>query len=98
MVRRGARWRNVSMSLQSWAQQLWHASAPPDVVDLHVRDTVAALLAGVRTGEGRGLSRLYRGCTDPTQRAACAAAITRLSECDDIHVGSCVTPGSVVIP
>ena len=26
------------------------------------------------------------------------AAIARLSECDDIHLGSCVTPGAVVIP
>ena len=70
----------------------------PDVIDLHVMDTVAAFLAGVRTKEGEALSALYGGRADRAELAAAAAAIARLSECDDIHLPSCVTPGSVVIP
>jgi 2-methylcitrate dehydratase PrpD len=85
------------MSLQSWARQLWRASAPPDIIDLHIRDTVAALLVGIRTREGRALAQLYGRRAELAERVA-AAAIARLSECDDIHLASCVTPGSVVIP
>ena len=86
------------MILQSWAEHLLNARSSPDVIDLHVKDTLAAFLAGVRTKEGQALSELYGRRADPAELAAAAAAIARLSECDDIHLASCVTPGSVVIP
>jgi len=81
-----------------WAERLLKASCSPDVIDLHAMDTVAALLAGVRTKEGRALSDLYGAKADISERVAAAAAIARLSECDDIHLPSCVTPGAIVIP
>ena len=83
------------MILQPWAEQLLHASCAPDVIDLHVMDTVVAFLAGVRTREGQALSQLHGGRGDGAALAAAASAIARLSECDDIHLASCVTPGSV---
>ena len=86
------------MTLLSWAENLLGVSCPPDAIDLHVRDTFAAFLVGVRTSEGQALSQFYGGCADPVEHSAAAAAVTRLSECDDIHLASCVTPGSVVIP
>lgn len=86
------------MILQSWAEQLLKTPSSPDIIGLHVMDTVAAFLAGVRTKEGESLRELYGGESDISERVAAAAAITRLSECDDIHLPSCVTPGAVVIP
>jgi 2-methylcitrate dehydratase PrpD len=86
------------MILQSWAEQLLKTPSSPDIIGLHVMDTVAAFLAGVRTKEGESLAALYGGGSDISERVAAAAAITRLSECDDIHLPSCVTPGAVVIP
>ncbi len=86
------------MILQSWAEQLLKASCLPEMIDRHALDTAAAFLAGVRTREGQALSELYGERVDISERVAAAAAIARLSECDDIHLPSCVTPGSVVIP
>src|SRR6267154_56676 len=86
------------MILQSWAEQLLKARQASDVIDLHVKDTVAAFFAGVRTKEGEALSALYGGRVDLSERIAAAASIARLSECDDIHLPSCVTPGAVVVP
>jgi 2-methylcitrate dehydratase PrpD len=86
------------MILQSWAEQLLTTPSSPEIIDLHVMDSVAAFLAGVRTKEGESLAELYGGVSDVSERVAAAAAIARLSECDDIHLPSCVTPGAVVIP
>jgi len=88
----------ISMILQSWAEQLLKTPSSPDVVGLHMIDTVAAFLAGARTKEGQALRDLYGGRSDISEIVAAAAAITRLSECDDIHLPSCVTPGAVVVP
>ena len=85
------------MILQSWAEQLLNGPQSPFAIDLHVMDSVAAFLAGVRTNEGRALSELYGVRADISERVAAAASITRLSECDDIHLPSCVTPGAVVV-
>jgi 2-methylcitrate dehydratase PrpD len=84
--------------LPSWAEDLLHASWSPDVIDLHVKDTLAAFVAGTETREGKALAALYGPRADRSELAAAASAIARLSECDDIHLASCVTPGSVVIP
>ena len=86
------------MILKSWAEQILKARHAPDVIGLHVMDSVAAFLAGVRTKEGESLSELYGRRADISERVAAVAAIVRLSECDDIHLASCVTPGAVVIP
>ncbi len=86
------------MILQSWAEQFASASCSPDVIELHVMDTVAAFLAAARAREGRALVELFGARADISAHIAAAAAIARLSECDDIHLPSCVTPGAVVIP
>ena len=75
-----------------------HAAGSPDVIDLHVNDTIAAFLTGLRTKDSQALLHRYGGSTDRSERAAAASAIARLSECDDIDLPSCVTPGAVVIP
>ena len=73
---------------------------------IHLLDTVGAWIAGRATEEGARLARLK---TTPrasppllTGQAldgiALACATTRLTEVDDIHMASCVTPGSVVVP
>ncbi len=86
------------MTLASWAESLLDAPGSASVVSLHVGDTAAAFFAGARTREGRELAHFYATDGDLAKRAAAAAAIARSSECDDIHLASCVTPGAVVIP
>jgi len=69
---------------------------------LHLADTVGAWVAGSRTREGEALLRF--AVPDALQsegigeRIARNCALARLSEIDDIHLGSCITPGSVIIP
>src|SRR5690606_725316 len=67
---------------------------------LHAADTLACLAAGAGTPEGRALAAFYEasGLQPSYAAAAGAAAIIRLTEWDDIHVPSCVTPGSVAVP
>ena len=79
-------------------ERLLHAPGSPDVIDLHVNDTIAAFLTGLRTKDSQAILHRYGGSTDRSERAAAVSAIARLSECDDIHLPSCVTPGAVVIP
>jgi len=86
------------MILHWWAERLLHVPGPPDVIDLHVKDAVAAFLTGLRTNDGRALAGQHNQISDRAEQAAAVAAITRLSECDDIDMASCVTPGAVVIP
>jgi 2-methylcitrate dehydratase PrpD len=79
-----------------------------DTVRLHLADTVGAWLAGAGTPEGRALSGLTQwmrehpglgnfGESLPDQIMA-RCATTRLSELDDIHLGSCTTQSAVIIP
>lgn len=70
---------------------------------LHVTDTVAAWVAGAHTPEGRKLLAMQAdrraGAEDDLPQAiALHCALARLSEVDDIHLASGVTPGGVVIP
>jgi 2-methylcitrate dehydratase PrpD len=67
-----------------------------DALKLHVIDTVGALLAGMHTEEGRALTKLLPPSTDVMDSVSRRAAVTRLTEIDDIHLTSCTTPGSVV--
>jgi 2-methylcitrate dehydratase PrpD len=64
---------------------------------LHVADTAIASLAGAAIPEGKALRALTDGST-LTARIAQRAAATRLTEIDDIHLPSCVTPSAGVIP
>lgn len=77
-------------------------AAPPearhDRLKRHVIDTLGALQAGLRLQEGVSMGKLAArdGSRHAAIAAACAAA--RATEIDDIHLSSCTTPGSVVIP
>jgi 2-methylcitrate dehydratase PrpD len=86
------------MSLRRWAERLLHEPGSPDVIDLHIKDVVAAFLTGLRTSDGQAILRQHGRSTDRVELAAAVAAIARLSESDDIHLASCVTPGAIVIP
>jgi 2-methylcitrate dehydratase PrpD len=63
----------------------------------HVADTLVAAVAGSRTSEGRALRSLS---TAPALADAIGmqAAVIRHTEIDDIHLRSCTTPSSVVVP
>jgi len=67
-------------------------------VKRHVIDTLGALQAGLCLEEGFSIGELAArdGSRHAAIVAACAAA--RSTEIDDIHLTSCTTPGSVVIP
>jgi len=85
------------VQLEDWAAQLLAIEPSPELVALHVNDTIAAFLTGLDTADAHALARFY-GRRSETERAAAAAAIARLSECDDIHLASCATPGAAVVP
>ncbi|MEX0405757.1 MmgE/PrpD family protein [Aquibium sp. LZ166] len=75
---------------------LTQAEAPVEI-DLRVADALNAAFAGAATEEGDLLLRRI-DARNPKGQATLAAALARLSETDDIHLGSCITPGAVVIP
>ncbi|AMN43020.1 MmgE/PrpD family protein [Rhodoplanes sp. Z2-YC6860] len=65
---------------------------------LHAADAVGAWIAASATKEGK----LLRGFRQPgaslPDHVAINCALVRLSEIDDIHLGSMVTPGAIVVP
>ncbi len=65
---------------------------------LHAADTMGAWLAATGTREGRALIALRKPAAPVADRIAINCALTRLSEVDDIHLGSMITPGAIVIP
>jgi 2-methylcitrate dehydratase PrpD len=67
-------------------------------VRAHTADTVGAWIAATATAEGRALLAL--GAADPGLPACVTvnSALARLSEVDDIHLGSMITPGAIVVP
>jgi 2-methylcitrate dehydratase PrpD len=75
-------------------------------IAIHVLDAVGAWVAGRATEEGQMLARLESSPTQPLSvfarqpldRIALGVASTRLTEIDDIHMPSCTTPSSVVVP
>src|SRR5262252_8072423 len=81
-----------------------HASdAARELVELHLIDTVGALIAAARTVEGANLLRFRTAMREREERAwaldlATRCALARLSEIDDIHLPSMTTPGAIVIP
>jgi 2-methylcitrate dehydratase PrpD len=64
---------------------------------LHVADTAVAALAGASIPEGKALNSLG-GDGSLAERIGRQAAATRLTEIDDIHLPSCVTPSAGVVP
>src|SRR5205823_2282435 len=63
-----------------------------------IADSIAAFLVGLNTEEGKALTRLRNEHSQALGIVPAVCSIIRLSECDDIELSSCVTPGSVVIP
>lgn len=81
------------------------ADAPvTEKLRLHVADTVAAWIAGTQTTEGKALiafrDRMKGQAADRDLEIDLAThcALVRLSEIDDIHLHSMITPGSIAIP
>jgi 2-methylcitrate dehydratase PrpD len=73
-------------------------------LDLHITDSIGAWLAGQASSEGRAMAGTA-GDGAPALfdagfagRIGLAVAQTRLTEIDDIHMPSCTTAGSVVVP
>jgi 2-methylcitrate dehydratase PrpD len=70
-----------------------------DRLKLHIVDASGARLAGSRTDEGAAIARLAASMIDGLAGPVLAGcAQTRCTEVDDIHLTSCTTPGSVVVP
>jgi 2-methylcitrate dehydratase PrpD len=72
---------------------------------MHLVDTVGAWIASTRTAEGLALLRFRAAMRaskqagdDPALDLATRCALARLSEIDDIHLASMITPSAVVIP
>jgi 2-methylcitrate dehydratase PrpD len=79
------------------------SDAVRETVELHLIDTVGAWIASTRTVEGRALLRFRaamreRGHAGPALDLATRCALARLSEIDDIHLSSMITPSAIVIP
>jgi 2-methylcitrate dehydratase PrpD len=73
--------------------------APPrEALRLHVADTVGAWIAGSATPEGRALLKIGAKGDAMPDRVAMRCALARLSEIDDIHLASGITPGALVVP
>jgi 2-methylcitrate dehydratase PrpD len=64
-----------------------------EYLKLHILDTVGALVAGSGLEDAAPLRSF-----GSSEALACACAATRCTEIDDIHLASCTTPGSVVVP
>lgn len=83
-------------------------AAAIEAIKLHGFDALGSTCAGAATSEIRATrDALLRAAFLAPPKSildhpACAAAILttacRLTECDDIHIGSCTTPSSVVFP
>lgn len=68
------------------------------LAERHVRDWLGAMAAGGATSAGRVL-RSYAGeRTDVEGRVFLAAALSHITETDDLHRGSVTHPGCVVVP
>jgi 2-methylcitrate dehydratase PrpD len=64
---------------------------------LHLADTAVAAMAGASIPEGKALKSLGDGRA-LAGRIGRQAAATRLTEIDDIHLPSCITPSAGVVP
>jgi 2-methylcitrate dehydratase PrpD len=66
-------------------------------LSLHVADTSVAALAGANIPEGRALQQLG-GDAGLASQIGRQAAAARLTEIDDIHLASCITPSAGIVP
>jgi 2-methylcitrate dehydratase PrpD len=70
-----------------------------DLVKRHMVDTLGARLAGAQIDEGRAAALVGQSLGDGLMAAvAVTCAQARCTEIDDIHLTSCTTPGSVIVP
>ena len=69
-----------------------------DRLKLHIVDASGARLAGSRIDEGAAIVRLAESTSDGLGAVLVGCAQTRCTEVDDIHLTSCTTPGSVIVP
>lgn len=73
-----------------------------DAALLIAADALACLEGGLATGEGHAIAAFYAARGEDVDaraiRAAGAAAIIRFTECDAIHLPSCVTPAAIAVP
>lgn len=97
--------------LTSWAARIASQREAPlpqavrERLDIHVLDTIGALIAGHGTSEGERILAFARAdgahpafLTDHVlDRIATRVALVRHTEVDDIDIPSCVTPGAVAI-
>ena len=72
-------------------------AAEQERLRLHLTDTVLAAVAGSSIPEGKALQRYDEARSLPERIARCAATV-RLTEIDDIHLQSCVTPSAGIVP
>jgi 2-methylcitrate dehydratase PrpD len=82
-----------------------HSERVREAIEMHLVDTVGAWIASTRTAEGLALLRFRaamrangRAGDDPALDLATRCALARLSEIDDIHLASMVTPSAIVVP
>ncbi|HMG60277.1 MAG TPA: MmgE/PrpD family protein [Burkholderiales bacterium] len=73
-------------------------ATPRAALRLHVADTVGAWIAGSATPEGRALLKVGAIRDATPDRVATHCALARLSEIDDIHLASGITPGALIVP
>ena len=99
----------VLEQMGEWLEKYSQQPISPAVSErlgIHLLDTVGAWIAGRSTEEGAMLTRLKSEprvsiplfSNHPLDRIALACATIRLTEIDDIHMLSCTTPSSVVVP
>jgi 2-methylcitrate dehydratase PrpD len=86
----------------AWIQSDDLLRMPParfDRVKQHIVDTLGAQIAGSRLESGAAASRFANGVGDRIgSRIIATCAHARSTEIDDIHLASCTTPGSVIVP
>ena len=96
------------------ADQLLHVSESPlpdalrDKVAQHVFDTIGAILAGLPLPETTALAATISELNSPAGKTGLAGelgptilhlcAAVRCTEVDDIHLASCITPSSIIVP
>jgi 2-methylcitrate dehydratase PrpD len=76
-----------------------------EAIEMHLVDTVGAWIASTRAAEGLALLQFRaamrasgQGGEDSALDLATRCALARLSEIDDIHLASMITPSAVIIP
>jgi len=89
---------SASSPLRLWARFLLERSGSTRRVDLRIADLLTAFAAGLHSEDGKALARFLGSRKSAVDAISAASAIARQSECDDIELTSCVTPGSAVIP